>query len=459
MRCPKCGHDGEGLDQCDRCGVVFSKLGASVRLRPKPQPPAPPGKRPRFSRGFKWTVRSIVAVFGSFIAFVASRPQTPEGYGLLPLDSSTVTPGGVEHAARVSQEHPDVPVLKDYVASAHLLLALRLARERRFVESETCLREAETWGAPLRQVAAFRALVLTHEGSWQLASQWATKALELGEEPNRASMYHILGETHYYQEELAAAIRELEKAFALDPHPATRELLERARRDERIASHFGRVELQHFVIRYDETKMAAPGRIAVEELERSYQALASELGFEPAEPVAVILYTRDGYLAAGGIHESGGMFDGKIRITARDAASNETWIPRILRHEMAHAFVWSRARTRVPKWLNEGIAEYATGTRSDDLLARLRSTPEARALELCLLEETCELDTFYPAAASAVDFLVRFRGTEGLREVLDGIARGTSADAAFSTTFGKPERELVREWEAYFLRRMERAGS
>jgi hypothetical protein len=272
-------------------------------------------------------------------------------------------------------------------------------------------------------------------------------------------MYHILGEAHYYQEDLAAAIRELEKAVAVDPHPATRDLLERARRDQRVASHFGRVELPHFLIRYDETRMAAPGRIAAEELERSYQALSAELGFEPEERIAVILYARDEYLAAGGIHDSGGMFDGKIRITARDAASNENWIPRILRHEMAHAFVRSRAPAGVPKWLNEGIAEYASGTRSEELVARLRSPPGAPALELCLLEERCELDTFYPAAASAVDYLVRFRGTEGLRDVLDGIAGGSSADTALGAAFGKPERELVREWEAYFLRRLARGGS
>jgi hypothetical protein len=57
-------------------------------------------------------------------------------------------------------------------------------------------------------------------------------------------------------------------------------------------------------------------------------------------------------------------------------------------------------------------------------------------LELCLLEEKCELDTFYPAAAAVVDYLVRFRGTEGLRDVLDGIARGNSADTALGATFG-----------------------
>jgi hypothetical protein len=454
MRCPKCDYEGEDLHQCARCGIVFSKIGVRVAPRSRPAHPATSPKRPWFSRGFKWSVRAIVVVLLSLIAFIVSRPRTPEAYGLPALDGSTVSPGVVENAVRVSQEHPGVPVLKEYVASAHLLLALRLARERRFVESETSLREAETWGAPPRQLAAFRALVLSHEGSWQLASQWARRALELGEEPNRASMHHLMGEAHYYQEDLAAAIRELEKAFAVDPHPATRDLLERARRDQRVASHFGRVELPHFVIRYDETRMAAPGRLAAEELERSYQSLASELGFEPEESIAVILYTPEEYLAVGGMHETGGMFDGKIRITVRDTASNETWIPRILRHEMAHAFVRSRARARVPKWLNEGIAEYAAGIRSDDLIARLRSPPEARTLELCLLEEKCELDNFYAAAAAAVDYLVRFRGAEGLREVLDGIARGSSSDAALGAAFGKPERELVREWEAYFLRRM-----
>jgi hypothetical protein len=172
----------------------------------------------------------------------------------------------------------------------------------------------------------------------------------------------------------------------------------------------------------------------------------------------VILYTRDEFLAAGGRHELGGLFDGKIRIAVTEIDSHERWVPRILRHELAHAFVGSRGGTRIPSWLNEGVAEYAAGIRGEDLLARLGSPLEARSLELCLIEEKCERATFYSACASIVDYLVTFRGMEGVRDVLDGLSSGKTFDAALGETFGKGEREMVREWESRVRRRAETDG-
>lgn len=464
MRCPKCGFDGGDERQCARCGVVFSKLRAD-RPAPRPRPTtsaapplrttsAAPARPALLSRGFKWTLAFLATILASALAFVASLPPSPSEYGLPPLDVATVSAESVRHAKQVASEHPDVPVLKEYAGHAQLLLALRFANERRFPDAEAALDEAPRAGAPLSETAAFRAFVLRNQGLWDEASRSAAQALELGARTSPSELHHIIGRARYYREDLPGAIDELDKALAIEDRPAIRSSLEAARRDLEIAGSFARLEIPHFVVRYDASTMGAPSRLAVETLEDGYQALVSRMGFSPRERIAVVLYTREDYLAVGGDREATGLFDGKIRVSLADIESKESWVTDTLVHELAHAFVRSRVVNQLPRWLNEGIAEYVVGARMEDFTARLETPFEKGSLARCVIEDACERAAFYRASGALVDYLVEFRGMVGIRDVLDYRHRGQSIDDALERVFGDDERGLALEWERYIERRL-----
>lgn len=452
MRCPKCGSDAAAERQCARCGVVFSKL-VAPRANRRPSSSAV-AKRPMVSRGFTWTLALLVVVVGVGAWFIARIPPLPAEYGLLPIDETTVTASVVERAKTIAAEHPDVSVLKQYVNHAQLMLALRYSNERRFVEAEAVIDDAEQSGAPPGEAAAFRAFVLRNQQRWDEASLWAEKAVALDARTNPSEMHHIIGKTRYYREDLSGAIEELEKALAIRDRESIRTSLEAAKRDARIAGSYARLESPHFVIRYDGATMQAPSRLAVETLEGGYHALVSEMGFEPVDRISVVLYTRDDYLAVGGHHQATGLYDGKIRVSVADIDSNEAWIRTTLRHELAHAFVRARAANHVPSWLNEGVAEYVVGARTEQLTRRLNGPVREGSLVRCVLDEACERATFYRASASFVDYLVKFRGMVAIRDVFDSLKRGTPIDAALQRVFGGDTRGLARDWEGYVARQL-----
>ena len=107
----------------------------------------------------------------------------------------------------------------------------------------------------------------------------------------------------------------------------------------------------------------------------------------------------------------------------------------------------------MPRWLNEGVAEYVVGARTQHFTRTINVPIETGSLVRCIVEEACDRPMFYSASASMVDYLVKFRGMVGIRDVLDALKRGQSIDFALDAVFEADERGLAREWETYVVRR------
>jgi hypothetical protein len=200
--------------------------------------------------------------------------------------------------------------------------------------------------------------------------------------------------------------------------------------------------------------MESTGRMAIDTLERGYAYLVSELGFAPSDPVAVVLYTRRSYREYDGPHYGGGRFDGKIRLPVKDIHWGDEYIQKTLRHELAHAFFRARALGPDPRWLNEGLAEYAAGLRARDVQAKVAPNLEGNAsLATCLTRTQYDCKVFYPAATSLVSYLVEVRGMGGIRDLLGRLGAGDDIDDALRRVAGEDQSRLIEDWERYVRRR------
>jgi tetratricopeptide (TPR) repeat protein len=518
MQCPKCGFPAEeGGLACPRCGVVFAKVAArrDRKAEPRHGPSAPtrvsavaPSARPVSlvnililsvilvaSVGYYWqsrrTVESAVgagapsgqtegaerpapreiaveipppstgeALFIQGLnpapapADSAEAPSAPEIPRLPELNENTVNAALIEQAKRAAVDFPAEPSLREYVGTAYLLLASKEIRARRLQEALKLVGEAEQWTLDSSQTATMRAVIYSELQSWELAERWARTALGYGARDNAAEMHHILGKAHYFREDMERAIEEFQLALSLEDDPEFRQSLEKATLEARTARGFDQKRLSHFIVSYEGETMESTGRMVLDSLERSRATLISQLGYEPEEPVVVILYSSRSYREMGGPHWSAGLFDGKIRMPVGGLHQVDAQIRSTLHHELVHAFIHARAGERAPRWLHEGVAEYMEGTRGSDqgsLLARVIA--EGNSFEYCLPSAQCDVRLFYPAAASLVDYLIQMRGVGGIRDVLTSLGEGSDIDKALQRVLGKDEGALIREWEHFVSRR------
>jgi hypothetical protein len=299
-----------------------------------------------------------------------------------------------------------------------------------------------------------RATIYGELQSWELAERWARTALGYGAGGNAADMHHILGKAYYFREEMDKAIAEFQRALSLKDDPEIRASLDKATLEARTARGFDQKRLSHFIVSYEGETMESTGRMVLDALERSRAALIAQLGYEPEEPVVVILYSRRSYREMGGPHWSAGFFDGKIRMPVGGLSQVDEQIRATLHHELVHAFIHARAGDRAPRWLHEGVAEYMEGTRASEqgsLLAQVLA--EGESFAHCLPTAQCDVRLFYPAATSFVDYLIQMRGVGGIRDVLSALGEGNDIDGSLRKVLGKDEDALIREWEHFVGRR------
>jgi hypothetical protein len=133
---------------------------------------------------------------------------------------------------------------------------------------------------------------------------------------------------------------------------------------------------------------------------------------------------------------------------------------RTLRHEWAHLGLGGYlGDLRVPRWFNEGYAQWASGGFDAMEAWRLRvliaagRAPSMDSLALGWPRDREEARTAYLLAASAVTYLLEAGGEDGLRIFLDRWRTERSFESAFRQTFGLTTGQFEEDWKQHVRRR------
>jgi hypothetical protein len=184
--------------------------------------------------------------------------------------------------------------------------------------------------------------------------------------------------------------------------------------------------------------------------QRDFMRYAQQFDDLPASPNLLGYYAGHG---DGTGHMA--MWKPKLQVDNVQGQSAEEQWAYTLTHEFTHAFVDRyKSNRRIPRWLNEGLAEVIAQTQFPQPNRRIqaREVMEADApLALLFDDEYMPSGEYYPVMQTMVQMLID-QDRKGFLRFFDAIKDGEKPEAAMKRIFGVDYEGLEKAWKQYIAR-------
>ncbi len=242
-----------------------------------------------------------------------------------------------------------------------------------------------------------------------------------------------------------------------------------------LVSSFKRVESSHFVISLDEKQDGILTDYLIDSLEKTYQVMAQQYGFQPLEKIRVEVFpnAKAFYLvttlSARDIEVTGAVgiaqFNKLMMLSPRALVHGYRWLDAIS-HEYMHYLIFKLTKNKAPIWFHEGMAKYeeTRWRNGPSYLSSFYQTLLARALSegklirfeqmepsLVKLENPEDVQLAYAEAASAIEFILTKSGYDGLQKVMRQMASTNQKGAgeAIREVLGLLFSEFEETWKGF----------
>jgi tetratricopeptide (TPR) repeat protein len=274
---------------------------------------------------------------------------------------------------------------------------------------------------------------------------------------NNADVYKLEGWAYYGMNRPDQAVAEWKKSLALKADGETQAALDKALRDKQEEENYKENESAHFQLKYNGAEQPALAREVLHTLEAHYTTIESALNYTPPEPIGVVLYTQQGFSditrAPGWV---GALNDGRIRVPVQGLTGVDSELSRVLKHELTHSFIQQKTRGRAPTWIQEGVAQWMEGKKSDENAAVLMQVyDEGQAAPLGQLEGSwmglpADVARYaYAWALANVEYIVEMDGMGDIERILDRIAAGGTTEDALKEVLHDDYGDLMRSTAEY----------
>ena len=344
----------------------------------------------------------------------------------------------------LDQKTPAATTSDPEIARARELLG-RDPAEAVAVLEKALARDAHS--VPALQVLAEAYLAL---GDFHAARQTAEAAERLDD--RNAHSRALLGDALSGLGDRAGAEAAYQKSLRLHPDAAVERKLKALAGPGSAAPAHG----AEFRIRYDGTVNEPLGMAVLETLTAARAEYTARLGFQPENPITVVLQTAAEFQEAHVPGWAEGINDGAIRVPVRGLERLSPRLSAVLRHELAHSFVTERTGGNCPTWLQEGIAQWLEGgdpAREDAALAAVARA--GHLLPLLTLEgpfqslSQSDAALAYAESLSSVAHILRRRGEPGVVRLLSALTDRLPSDEALPVALALSYPELQKSWDEH----------
>ncbi len=275
--------------------------------------------------------------------------------------------------------------------------------------------------------------------------------------PKNADVYKLAGWAYSGMNRPEQAVTEWKKALELRPDADTLAALGKAQRDKQEEENYKENESAHFTLRYSGAAEPALARDVLRTLEMHFSRIESELNFTPPDAIGVVLYTQQAFAditrAPGWV---GALNDGRIRVPVQGLSGMNGELSRVLKHELTHSFIQQKTHGRAPTWIQEGLAQWMEGKRSEEnagVLTQIygegHSAPLGR-LEGSWMGLPGDVANYaYAWALANVEYIVQAEGMRDVERILDRITAGSSTEEAVREVLHSDYGDLMQSTNEY----------
>lgn len=392
---------------------------------------------------------------------VANDPFSLNNYAV-ELQSRGEHEKALEQLQKAFSLYPYDQTLRRNLAEAYTFVGERHLAASRFDEAIASFDQARELFPDVPRYYVLRGIAFYYGKYYDAALNELQRAQGLG--GDTPEILYFTGRVQYDTGNLQAAIESWEKALTLNPGmKSTRELLEKAKREQSVEGGMDRGYSSRFVVSYDAGSTTTLAREILDTLEDAYNQVGSDLSHFPTARIPVILYTKKDYrVVTAGPDWSGGLYDGKIRLPVGGATDLSPQLKGVLFHEYSHVVVQELTRGNVPTWLNEGIAELQGRRLFNHPMAELgRVAKSGNPVSTDFLTkpfigmDTRQAGLAYQESYALVNFMVQSYGWHKVREILLLLGGGEKIESAVGKAladFGLDYQGVMREWQSYMAR-------